>query len=111
MNLTLLWVSIGLIVVGFLINLYGGWMRSKESGALGAHKTLLQLIEEAVQKLFTSLQGALKPGATVGEKVESFGSAVAFLGLAVFILFIIVNVTGGQKSTATPTPGASASPS
>jgi|GEM_PF-6061082 hypothetical protein len=110
MDLTLLWVSIGLIVIGFLVNLLGAWLRDRERAALAGPKTLLQLIEEAIQKLFTALTRALQPNQSLGEKVESFGSAIAFLGLAVFILFIFVNV-GGQKSTVTPTPGSSVSPS
>jgi hypothetical protein len=105
MDLTLLWVGIGLIVVGFFVGLIGLYIQKGEPGTdVEADATLPDMIAKALKQLFTSVRKMFT--GSVGDRVQAFGSVLAWAGVVVFIVWIFQAVGDGENGDNPPTPGA-----
>jgi hypothetical protein len=107
--MTMLWVAIALVVVGFLVNVYGTWLQYQQPSATAA-PGLPGLLAKAIQNMLTSLTTALDPSVPMWKKICSFGSVLAYLGAAVFVVWAFTSINGGNQ-TPKPTPSAGPTPS
>ena len=105
MDLKLLWISLALIIGGFVVSVIGTWLDAR--GRVAATKpTLLELIARAFGNMYRFLLEALSPNRSLGLRVASLGSVIALMGLITFGVFVITAL-GSQGSM---TPGASPTP-
>jgi hypothetical protein len=105
MDIKLLWISLGLIIGGFVVSVIGTWIDARGRAA-ATNPTLLELIARAFGNMSRFLLEALSPNRSLGLRIASLGSVIALMGLITFGIFVITAL-GSQGST---TPQASPAP-
>jgi hypothetical protein len=110
MDLTLVWLGLGLMIGGFLVNLYGVWLQRRgltpdEAGGW------MDWVGKAINGMFTALPKALG-NHPIGVKIQAFGSALTYLG----VIFLLAFLKGqfddtGDGAGESPSPSASSAPS
>jgi len=100
-----------LFIVGFLINLAVAiWKQyNPPAGAGGGVPSILEAIQEAIQRVFTAVTDALSTTSSVPDKIQAFGSALSWIGIIIFVVWVFGQVSGGGNKT--PTPSSSPGPS
>jgi hypothetical protein len=108
MDLTLLYWAITLVVVGFLVGLLGLFVNQRETRGVAEEEelSLTDMVVKALQELFTAVPKMFR-GNRWGPRIQAFGSVLAWLGVALFVVFVIGAIGGGDGDGESPSPAAS----
>jgi hypothetical protein len=101
MDITLLWVALGLIVIGAILCIIGERMKPREALEPPSWDVI---IRTALGYLLTGI-GQIVNGPSNGHRVQGLGSAVAIIGFFVALAWVVGVLL--PKTPETPTPSAS----
>jgi hypothetical protein len=103
--------GVTLFIVGFVINLAVAIWRqyNPPAGSAAGPPSIPEAIQEAIQRVFLAVADALSPTSSIPDKIQAFGSAIAWLGIALFLVWVwtTVNGTGNKNPTPSGSPAAS----
>jgi hypothetical protein len=90
MDLTLLWVGLGMIAGGGLVSIYAE-SRKPRPATDAAPPSWDEIIRQALALLLTAV-GQIVNGETIWHRIQGVGSAIAVIGLIVIVVWFIKDV-------------------
>ncbi|MFV2064150.1 MAG: hypothetical protein ACC726_11670 [Chloroflexota bacterium] len=111
MDLTLLWLTLALFVIGFVLVVIGERMKPPAPGVeIAEPPSWDEIIRTALGHLLTGI-GQIVNGPSLGHRVQGIGSGLVAIGAITLVAWIVVEVLPELTDSGDGDGGASPSPS
>lgn len=111
MDLTLLWLTLALLVIGFVLVVIGERMKPPAPGVkVAVPPTWDQIVRTALGHLLTGI-GQIVNGPSLGHRVQGIGSGLVAISVITLVAWIVVEILPEVTDSDAGDGGVSPSPS